>query len=681
MENTNAKINNVKNRLLKLSPAVAAGLEREANKDDFQALEERALGKGGFGMVWKVRHKETKKIYAIKVINKAFIVKENMVDQINREIEIMYKVNHPHIVTLHSHYEDEKNFYLIMQCASKGQLYNKLKKAKSLDERTTAQYIRELIEAVKYLHSMKPPIIHRDIKPENVLLDAHERCLLADFGWSNFQEESSVRDTYCGTPEYLAPEMINKSGHNESIDLWSIGVLTFELLAGRPPFKYNGDHKNLYSDITNLKIKWSNELSDLAKNFVSMILKIKPEERLSLDDMLTHPWMVNTPPLLDVLKNKVMTYEEEMKHHMIQHVEERDSVEETDDLENKRKIKETLRKKSDNDEVESLKKVVALLQEEMEKKDALLNQFKRKASVQHEEDESKRIKENERLDLLMEIEIKNKKIFTLESDISVLQTENNQLERTNKSLTQKIEEQQKKFGKQEETMLETVEKLRQQVLEKEKDLTEKEHKIRLTELNTLETEGNSVENANRILMGYLEELRDLTLSKVKALETKLIEKEEENCKFRLESIQGLSISVEEINSELKVKYKKMLEEERKLRGAGEEASLKEKKNKAIDWYKSQLNEMLVYKNKYMKHEREIEKLTHQLEMALESKSVVEEKNEFFNIHIGSLNDSTKKLKAEKEKYKNAFKCAEELFNKYNKDKKLRELINFSEIYN
>ncbi len=168
-------LNNIKNRLLILSPTVSEGIERESNKDDFEALDDKALGKGGFGHVWKVRHKISGKIYAIKVINKDYIRKENMVDQINREIEIMYRTDHPHIIKLYNHYEDDENFYLIMHCAGKGQLYSQLKRLKRLDERTVAQYMREVISAVKYLHALKPPIIHRDIKPENVLLDSDGR--------------------------------------------------------------------------------------------------------------------------------------------------------------------------------------------------------------------------------------------------------------------------------------------------------------------------------------------------------------------------------------------------------------------------------------------------------------------------------------------------------------------------
>ena len=138
-----------------------------------------------------------------------------MIDQMNREIDIMYKVNHPHVMKLTNHFEDDDKFYLVMPYASKGQLYSLLKKQNRFDQRTAAQYIRETIAAVKYLHEFNPQIIHRDIKPENLLLDENFRIKLSDFGWSNFQNEDEGRTTYCGTPEYLAPEIILNKGKLE----------------------------------------------------------------------------------------------------------------------------------------------------------------------------------------------------------------------------------------------------------------------------------------------------------------------------------------------------------------------------------------------------------------------------------------------------------------------------------
>ena len=311
------QLNKVKKRLLILSPPVEAGLEREACKTDFEALEDKNIGKGGFGCVWKVRHKETKKVYAIKVINKESIIKQNLVEQTNREIQIMYKLDHPYIIKLANHFEDDEDFCLIMQYASKGQLYSQIKRLKRLDQKQAAQYMREIISAVKYLHTRDPPIIHRDIKPENVLLDSEGICKLADFGWSNFEEGNKQRETYCGTPEYLAPEMINKSGHDENIDIWSLGVMLFEMLTGKTPFNFKGDRNQLYNSIKTLKIVWTDDFPPLAKDLISKILRLQPKDRLSLDQIIEHQWFKEIPLIRPILTEYNYSKEEKLTSHLI----------------------------------------------------------------------------------------------------------------------------------------------------------------------------------------------------------------------------------------------------------------------------------------------------------------------------------------------------------------------------
>ena len=301
-------------------------MEREACKTDFESLEDKSIGKGGFGSVWKVRHKITRQIFAIKVINKDSIVKQNMVEQTNREIEIMYKLDHPHIIKLYSHFEDDEDFCLIMQIASKGQLYSVIKRLKRLDQRTAAQYMRETISAIKYLHTRNPPIIHRDIKPENILLDQDGRCKLADFGWSNFDDGRKNRETYCGTPEYLAPEMVTKSGHDESVDIWALGVLLFEMLTGRTPFNFTGDRIQLYNNIKSLRIVWTDDFPQLAKDLVGRILRLNPKDRLSLDQIINHQWFRDTPLLKPLLSPIEYNERQKLESHLIQSIPEGDKT-------------------------------------------------------------------------------------------------------------------------------------------------------------------------------------------------------------------------------------------------------------------------------------------------------------------------------------------------------------------
>ena len=317
--------NHVKNRLLFLSPTVRTGLERECNKDDFFREGDSYIGKGAFGEVWKVSHKMTGKIYVIKVMDKLAIKEQRLIDQINREIEIMYKLNHPHVIRLINHFEDDDKFYLIMPYASKGQLYSLLRRQVRFDQRTAAQYMREVIEAVRYIHSFSPKIIHRDIKPENLLLDENYRVLLSDFGWSNFLDDNEYRKTFCGTPEYLSPEMAKKEGHNEMVDIWALGVLMFEFLAGYAPFS-GSCPKELYSNIKKLKINWPVDFPPLAKNLITKILKLNPSERLSLEEILDHSWFTQNPPLRHVLTDYLTNEKDILKSHLI--IEKPENVEE-----------------------------------------------------------------------------------------------------------------------------------------------------------------------------------------------------------------------------------------------------------------------------------------------------------------------------------------------------------------
>ena len=307
------RLNKVKKRSLILSPTVNAGLEPEGKISDFE--KDKEIGKGGFGLVWKVIHKKTQKVYCIKVIEKAGIIQQKLEAQMNREIEIMYILNHPHCLRLKNHFEDDQNFYLVMPLAHKGQLYRVLRKFRKFDERTAAQILRETISALQYLHSFNPPIIHRDIKPENLLLNNGGRILLADFGWSNFSD-GDVRKTFCGTPEYIAPEMLLKKGHDTRVDIWSVGVLMFELLAGYSPFVAK-NNQDLYQNIRRLKIQWPKDMPPLAKNLIGKILKLNPSERPSLQEILDHQWFKQTKMIKPLLENKLTTTKDLLVFHML----------------------------------------------------------------------------------------------------------------------------------------------------------------------------------------------------------------------------------------------------------------------------------------------------------------------------------------------------------------------------
>ena len=281
-----ALLNDVKNRFLPLPRSAAEGLEHEAQKSDFEFLKE--LGVGSFGQVYLVKHKKTKAIYAIKSIDKSD--DQNLEEKANfsREVEIMYKLNHPNIVKLYGHFEDNTYCYFIMQYIPKRSVYELIPKpGKKPNFQLIASVMKDLISAVYYLHNMKPIIIHRDIKPENILLDENSRAYLTDFGWSNYVQSFKRRTTVCGTPLYLPPEMVNELGHDEKADIWCIGVLLFELCTGKVPFD-GRDLETVKANILRLNISWPRDIDPEVKDLISQILRLKPSSRLSIEEILSH---------------------------------------------------------------------------------------------------------------------------------------------------------------------------------------------------------------------------------------------------------------------------------------------------------------------------------------------------------------------------------------------------------
>ncbi len=287
--------NNVINRFLPIQKSVLKGLEPEPKISDFHILKD--LGSGSFGRVLLAQHKITQAKYAIKTIDKRNQSNIKAQSYFKREIEIMYKVHHPNVVKLFGHFEDNNYCYFIMEYIEAGNLFSFVpKNSKKLSLKQIASIMKDVISAVYYLHHMQPKIIHRDIKPENILLDKGMVAKLTDFGWSNYYNQGEYkRATLCGTFAYLAPEIINKSGHDEHVDIWCIGVLLYELLTGETPFK-GYDMDTLRKNINRLKIKWSKDLGKDASDLIYKILKYTPEERLTLRQIINHPFFTKFFP-------------------------------------------------------------------------------------------------------------------------------------------------------------------------------------------------------------------------------------------------------------------------------------------------------------------------------------------------------------------------------------------------
>ena len=531
------KLNKVKKRCLILSPTVNAGLESESKISDFE--KEKEIGKGGFGLVWKVIHKKTQKVYCIKVIKKDGIVQQKLVGQMNREIEIMYILNNPHCLRLKNHFEDDENFYLVMPLASKGQLYRVLKKFRKFDERTAAQILRETISALQYLHSFKPPIIHRDIKPENLLLNEGGRILLADYGWSNFNVEGDVRKTFCGTPEYIAPEMLLKKGHDTRVDIWSIGILMFELLSGYSPFVAKSNQE-LYQNIRRLKIQWPKDMPPLAKNLISKILKLNPADRPSFDEILDHQWFKQTKIIKPLLENKMKTNKDLLAFHMLNECDDKT-------LEKINQLLKLSGKEADNSNAKSIVEN-SHEKEEVTKKKIIskdIQNFQSSSQIAPSGPSKVRNRgQNESLfvendGLKKEKEIYKTKLKSVENELKTLRSENLKLKGENTSeLHEKIKEKDSQIEK-----LKVMDKDRIAVLAE----LEQKNKVNMDLNNQIQMLKN--ENLEK------DKTIESSQSKVKDLNT-LIETKE----FTLDNILKKNNLLEQEKENLFIDYQKKIEE-------------------------------------------------------------------------------------------------------------------------
>ena len=250
---------------------------KENKLDVFKILKN--LGKGNFGKVYLVRSKIDDKFYAMKVLRKQKIKELDNVNQTKAEREILEKLNHPFIMKLRYAFQTVDKLHLVTDFMQGGELFTHLHKESRFEESKAIFYISEVILAIEYLH--KNNIIYRDLKPENILIGSDGHIKLTDFGLSKIliNSESTKSYTICGTPEYLAPEVINSRGYDKNIDWWSVGALFYKLLSGVSPIKNN---KGKSYDISNYgtKIDTPHYFSYDAKSFIYDILQVDPQLRL-----------------------------------------------------------------------------------------------------------------------------------------------------------------------------------------------------------------------------------------------------------------------------------------------------------------------------------------------------------------------------------------------------------------
>ncbi|KAM0270435.1 hypothetical protein ACHAQH_009439 [Verticillium albo-atrum] len=269
-------------------------VENRAGKlqiEDFELL--KLVGKGSFGKVMQVRKKDTHRIYAVKTIRKAHIISRSEVAHTLAERSVLAQINNPFIVPLKFTFQSPAKLYFVLAFINGGELFHHLQKEQRFDVNRSRFYTAELLCALECLHGFN--VIYRDLKPENILLDYQGHIALCDFGLCKLDMKDEDRtNTFCGTPEYLAPELLMGQGYQKTVDWWTLGVLLYEMLTGLPPF-YDENTNEMYRKILSEPLHFPGHdiVPPAAKDLLIKLLNRKPEERLGANgsaEIKAHPF-------------------------------------------------------------------------------------------------------------------------------------------------------------------------------------------------------------------------------------------------------------------------------------------------------------------------------------------------------------------------------------------------------
>ncbi|KAL2471461.1 CBL-interacting serine/threonine-protein kinase 8 [Abeliophyllum distichum] len=249
----------------------------------------RTIGEGTFAKVKFAQNTETGESVAMKVLDRSTIIKHKMIDQIKREISIMKRVRHPYVVRLHEVIASRTKIYIILEFITGGELFDKIVHHGRVSESESRRYFQQLIDGVDYCHSKG--VYHRDLKPENLLLDSQGNLKISDFGLSAFPAEGvNLLRTTCGTPNYVAPEVISHKGYNGALaDIWSCGVILYVLMAGYLPFD-EVDLTTLYGKIEKSEFSCPSWFPVGAKSLIHQILDPNPETRIRIEEIRNDEW-------------------------------------------------------------------------------------------------------------------------------------------------------------------------------------------------------------------------------------------------------------------------------------------------------------------------------------------------------------------------------------------------------
>ena len=316
--NSNTIGNTLKKKLLNVEkdqyPFITPGIFTENYKyspeydlsnfvKEYDGIVPIELGFGSFGRVYLVTHKITKKKYALKVINKRKLIQAyGNCKLIYNEIEIQSKLNHRNIIRLYTKKETDDEIKILLEYAENGNLFNLIQKENGLDESKAFLYFIQIVNAVNFLHQNN--IIHRDIKPENILFGENNLLKLCDFGWAK-EINVNNRITFCGTMEYMAPEIVGSENYDFSVDIWSLGILLYELIMGHSPFRSQKD-RNIVTNIKkhDLVFDKNKNISKECIDLINGLLDANPTKRLKLKDIFVHPFIINNLKTEKIVKYK-----------------------------------------------------------------------------------------------------------------------------------------------------------------------------------------------------------------------------------------------------------------------------------------------------------------------------------------------------------------------------------------
>ncbi|OHS96005.1 AGC family protein kinase [Tritrichomonas foetus] len=271
----------------------------DVSMDNFDIIS--VLGRGFYGKVMLVKKKNTDQYFAIKTVHKNRLVKANKVHTIFTERNVLMKARHPFIVNLQFAFQTESKVYLGLEYASGGELFYHLQNRQTIPIDEVRLYIAELSLAINYLHVLR--VIYRDLKPENILLDSQGHVKLTDFGLAKtLTDFSNQTGTFCGTSEYIAPEIISRKPYGPEIDWWAVGILTYELLYGQTPF-FNQNKAKMFQSIRSDRPRFPRKVEQSTVDFISMLLEKDPANRATFEKIKVHPFF-NGMAFEDVLAKK-----------------------------------------------------------------------------------------------------------------------------------------------------------------------------------------------------------------------------------------------------------------------------------------------------------------------------------------------------------------------------------------